>query len=228
MESRKAICRIRIEQSTTRKDEPISEKHNRPVDNDIPFETRLQWVNHVSEHILNRKGLDAGVGVRDWDLILRLDGSVENRADNALPSPPTRGYPDRYQIPNVILEKIDSIEHRVVRKELFALGGLLYHILSSRELFGDLGRGAWVYSNTQTRFVRGQFPNDVWGLPKAVRILACWCPGFARDFLDARKTKGTFLALFFITLSCFSFLVVYHTFLTFFNLSSIIPHSSPN
>jgi len=43
----------------------------------------------------------------------------------------------------------------------------------------------------QCCLAKGEFPEDVWELPNAVRILACWCPGFAEDLMAARHKDET-------------------------------------
>jgi hypothetical protein len=48
-------------------------------------------------------------------------------------------------------------------------------------------------------FVKGEFPGDVWGLKCAVKILACWCPGFAEDLLVAHSENSMSL-LFLLSL----------------------------
>jgi hypothetical protein len=179
MSFQEAICRVRVEQSAS----PLLLL---PNSSDVPIETRLQWLRFISEQFLDQQNSDGGV--RDWDLILRLDGSGENCADNTSPaSLSTRVYSARYRIPNAILERLDSSEEKVRRAELFALGGLLYQVLSGKEMFSSVEGGEHI----QSCLAKGEFPEDVWELPSAVRILACWCPGFAKDLLAARSMDGT-------------------------------------
>ena len=47
----------------------------------------------------------------------------------------------------------------------------------------------------QSCFIKGEFPENVWELPCAVRILGYWCPGFVQELLAARGNDGTFLSL---------------------------------
>jgi len=97
-----------------------------------------------------------------------------------------RGYPARYQIPKAILDRIDSTEENVKRTELFALGCILYQVISGKIIFPDLDHGEKYDQQIQRRYVEGLFPDDVWELGKGVRILACWCPEFAKELLDSR------------------------------------------
>jgi hypothetical protein len=165
-----AICRIRVEQSAS---QPLllTDCSN------VPIETRDRWVRSISEQFGRRK-LDDSCGIRDWDLILSLDGSARNSAGNtSKPSPPTRVYPARYRIPNVIIERLDSSKDKVERAEQFALGGLLYQVLSGKEIFSRDER----WERIESCLIKGGFPEDVWELRKAARILECWRPGFAKE-----------------------------------------------
>jgi hypothetical protein len=206
-----AICRTRLRQSASltkkvqesfakeiifprEKDTEASEKQSLlecpPIDLP-PLETRLQWMNSISNFVLNREGLAEDSGVRDWDFILSLDGSVENRAENAATSLlPTRHYPARYQIPSAIYDRLDSVKSQVWRAERFALGTILYQVQSGKLLFSDLSEGETEV--IRPRFVNGEFPDDVWDLPYATRILACWCPNFGKDMLAAHSKNSTF------------------------------------
>lgn len=158
-----------------------------------PPDTRLQWMNSISNLVLNREGLAEDCGVRDWDFILSLDGSVDNQAQNAATTLlPTRKYPARYQIPTAISDRLDSAQRRVRRAERFAMGTLLYQVQSGKLLFCDLGEDET--EAIQSRFVKGEFPDDVWDFPVATRILACWCPSFGKDMLAAHSENSMFSA----------------------------------
>jgi hypothetical protein len=192
MSFQEAICRIRIELSASHEPEISTQRDKLSVVekelSNIHIETRLKWVRSIHEQF-NRQKLDDSCGVRDWDLILSLDGSAKNSADNeSKPSPSTRVYPARYRIPNAIIERLESNKEKVERVELFALGGLLYHVLSGKEMFSCDEGGEHI----QSRLIKGEFPEDVWELPKAASILACWCPKFPKDWLADR----TLLSLF--------------------------------
>jgi hypothetical protein len=134
-----------------------------------------------------RRELAAQSSVRDWDLILSSDGSVVNMASNDMPSlEPERVYPVRYRLPVEILSRLKTNEERIQRSELFALGSILYELISGKQLFHEEEE-----ENIQTMISQGAFPQDLWTLPMAPRILACWCPAFAKEMLAARGA-GTF------------------------------------
>jgi len=210
MASQEAICRIRVTNSLSHKEEIQNDLHKASIsqcvqddtnilalDNpSIPPETRLQLVESISELVLNQEKPTGGNRVREFDLILRLDGSVVNcPADASSSSGDTKIYAARYQIPGKIIERLRSDKEKVQRAELFALGCFLYQVLSGKEMMSDLGNGE-MREKIQSRYVKGEFPEDVWELRGVVRVLGCWCPGFAKDLLAARSKDGTFRAFF--------------------------------
>ncbi len=244
MASKEAICRILINLPASQEEQVqsslhtavISAQHGHDNDDDdiltlekepllppddssnIPLEIRLKWVKLISDLVLNRQTLDDSFGIRDWDLILNLDGSVTNRADDASPpSPSTRVYPALYRIPDQIIEGLSSNQEKVQRAELFALGSLLYQVLSGKEVPGDLGNGEKA-EHIQFCFAKGEFPEDIWELPRAVRILGCWCPGFAKDLLATHRKDGMFRDLYFSPFLWWIFLDIEYLLSPFFFL----------
>jgi hypothetical protein len=153
----------------------------------IPLENRLAWVTAISDHFLGATKQDRNLCVRDIDLILKGDGSIENLVvEPSIEKDGLGGYPARYQIPKAILDRIDSTEEKIKRTELFALGCILYQLISGKGIFPDLSYSERDEEEIERRYVEGPFPDDVWSSDKAVRILACWCPEFARELLDSR------------------------------------------
>jgi hypothetical protein len=158
----------------------------KPGSDDIPLETRLAWIKTITESFLGASKSNRSDRVRDFDFVLKPDGSVQSLVDNSSTSDEKerlRSFPSRYQIPSAILEKIGSVEDRIKRTELFALGCILYELISGNRLFPELSD-----EDIQTQYAEGKFPEDVWGLSKAVRILACWNPDLAKELLGAHGT----------------------------------------
>jgi hypothetical protein len=115
---------------------------------------------------------------------LDLDGLVENIAiDQVASSQLKMFYPMRYRLPSVIWNKLDTNTERIQRTELFALGSILYELISGNQLFGDIGLEGKDEEEIHSLITRGDFPEDLWTLPMVVRILACWCPAFAKEML---------------------------------------------
>ena len=216
MASNIAQCRIRIETTPQIKEGQVNSENellftqpdhedavpeNLPLleqtdGNNINLETRLKWVKEVTETFLGASKAVRSARVRDFDLVLKSDGSIDSHADNsANPSgekekEKLRSYPARYQIPKSIVDKIGPVEEQIKRTELFALGCILYELISGNQLFPDLDD-----EGIQTRYARGEFPDDVWQLSKAVRILACWCPDIAKQLLGGARGNGRVLPL---------------------------------
>ncbi|KAF4626819.1 hypothetical protein G7Y89_g11333 [Cudoniella acicularis] len=142
----------------------------------ISLETRLKWVKATSDLFFSRPKLDGKSRVRDWDLLLSVeDGRVENVVKNeslimekenekkeVKEEGMEKAYPARYKLPT-------AISSRLARD------------------FGELKNGdGREEEEIEKRVVSGEFPDDVWSLEKAPRILACWCPEFAKVMLASR------------------------------------------
>ena len=156
----------------------------------IPHATLLQWIESISNMFFKRQEMTDHSCIRDWDLILNLDGSVENIANNkAASSELERVYPVRYRLPSVIWNRLSTNQERIQRAELFALGSILYAVISGKQLFGDIGQDKEDEEEIHSLITKGEFPEDLWSLPMALRVLACWCPAFAKEML-ATRGKG--------------------------------------
>lgn len=198
-----AVCRIRVSQPALYGKQAKRPSYNEvlPAQNDrdgnsskiretdpllsrsdfsaAPADLRLKWATAISEKVFDRENLDDDSGVRDWDLVLNVDGTIENHAGATTNSSPSaKHYPTRYQIPSAILDRLDNDQEKARRAEVFALGGLLYETYSGTQLRGDPAKG--------------EFPEDVWEMPHAIRILSCWCPKFAQDLLAAHRENCRF------------------------------------
>ncbi|PMD22412.1 hypothetical protein NA56DRAFT_702771 [Hyaloscypha hepaticicola] len=218
MAAQEAICSIRIQRPAQLEQHVQGTSQNEAVPNHSPYnhnsvlapenkpllplnersevllDTRVKWLKLISEQVFDRKNLDGNSAIRDWGFILSLDGSGANHADNTLSSTQSnRVYPAQYRIPDEILERITSNQLKVQRAELFALGGLLYEVLSGKELLNELGGKE---SSIESRFRKGEFPDNVWELPYSNKILACWCPQFAKNLLAENQAKKSVLSKF--------------------------------
>ena len=80
--------------------------------------------------------------IRNWDLVLSLDGSVENIAQNPPTfSVPAKRYPARYRLPEVISDQLTLNKDKIRRAELFALGSILYEVIACYQLFYEIYEG---------------------------------------------------------------------------------------
>ncbi|KAI9746309.1 MAG: hypothetical protein M1818_000020 [Claussenomyces sp. TS43310] len=161
---------------------------------DSQYGTRLQWAKSISDLFLAASGSKDRSCIRDWDLVLNLDGSVENIAQNPPAFPvPAKLYPARFRLPAAISDRLSTDGERIQRAELFALGSILYEIFSGHQPFYEVPESVDAEEKIRALIGRGDFPDDIWGLSKAPRILGCWCPAFAKEMLTSRG-KGSFQA----------------------------------
>ncbi|KAF7954528.1 hypothetical protein EAE96_005648 [Botrytis aclada] len=179
--SRRAICRIRL---------PFYDMSHERLDLNRRNILNLQWATSVQKLFFSDQELPNRNHVRDFDILLNMNGSAENYFQNQ-PECSTSAtiYPARYQLPDAISDRLDSNEERIARAELFALGSILYEITTCHRLFHELDDGANKERKIQRLIRIGSFPEDLWKSPIAPRILVCFCPGFLPEMLSLRK-KG--------------------------------------
>ena len=145
---------------------------------DASIETRKKWALAVMEHFEERT---EHTSIRPWDLVARLDGSVESLATPTSEDSLSEGYPACFQIPHGTLHGLETNE-RVERAEKFAMASLLYEIMTSRKPFEGLPD-----NEVQNRFTRGDFPDDAATLPLSLFILSGWSKEFSEEV--ARTSK---------------------------------------
>ena len=142
----------------------------------------MQWATAISEDFLKPSNRLYRDGLRDFDFILKLNGSVKNLAE-VRPTDGWKKYPAAYEIPqaiteHTILNKVDigkeitdfdrSFDNNIgifkewiARTELFALGCILYELISGNGLYPEL-RGTETYPNEiEARYAAGIFPDDL-------------------------------------------------------------------
>ena len=146
---------------------------------DVGDEIRTKWM----EGIITYFGQDANhrKSIRPWDFVAKLDGSVESLARPQLKGDQsTTGsqvYPTRFRIPQSILAGLEE-EEQVRRTEMFALGSLIYEIMSKKQPFEDLSD-----AGVQRNFANGEFPKDAAELPHSLRIFAGWSEEFSKELV---------------------------------------------
>ena len=70
----------------------------------------------------------------------------------------------------------------VKRAERFALGSLLYEVMTTKEPFEELRD-----DEVQDHYARGIFPDDVFSMAMGPYILGCWCREFEKEMKKLRK-----------------------------------------
>ena len=142
-----------------------------------PVEVRQRWTAKLVEMFQP----DPEHKLRSWDIALYPDGSVAHRA-SLTASSEGQYFESRFRIPPSITKEL-SREEKVVRTEKFALGSLLYEILSEKKIFPDIKNDDMV----QDRFRRGEVPDDVYSLTMGPYILGCWNREFEKELEYRRK-----------------------------------------
>ncbi|EPE27550.1 hypothetical protein GLAREA_04341 [Glarea lozoyensis ATCC 20868] len=161
-----------------------------------PEDLRLKWVSAITSDLRRKEDQTYPNTTRDFQIALNHDGSIENLAKDPYllieihsEDPSIRDYTPRFNLPKQIEDHLPSREDKIERKELFALGGLVYQLISGKGMFDDFANNVASISVIEQKFIAGEFPDDVWGLKAAVRVLGCWCPPFAKEFVDAEKER---------------------------------------
>ncbi|EPE34266.1 hypothetical protein GLAREA_07279 [Glarea lozoyensis ATCC 20868] len=98
--------------------------------------------------------------IRDWKILINGDGSITNLAIDSYDiielrtqDLPIREYLARFRLPKQIEDRLPSRLEKIERKELFALGGLTYHLITGKQFFHDVETGLESASIIEKRFV---------------------------------------------------------------------------
>lgn len=131
---------------------------------------RQRWAEEVVKSFSSSPNHDTSI--RSWDVLVRRDGSV----DAVFSEKKSPGfYPSRCRIPPHNILGVDE-EEKVKRAERFALGSLLYEVMSAKEPFEDLSD-----DKVQENYSRGIFPEDVFSMAMGPYILGCWSLEFEKE-----------------------------------------------
>lgn len=143
---------------------------------DVTEKLLQQWIGEIIK--LCSSSPNSFANIRPWDILLHQNGSVE-----MLPS--EKGgrnfYPSRFRIPACNVRGLDEAE-KVKRAEKFALGSLLYQVVTTNQPFEELND-----DEVQDRYSRGEFPDDVFSLALGPYILGCWNLEFEKEMERLRK-----------------------------------------
>jgi len=166
MEINEVICRVRVKQLDEESD-GVSLKDFPDAD----VETRHLWASHIVRAFESTP--EVHDTIRGWDIFLRPDGSVQFCAIAPLPVEggdhgENMVYPARFRIPESDLIGLGR-EAKAKRAEMFALGSLLYEVISGRKPLEDLSD-----DDVQHKYRSGEFPDEVLSMPLGDVILQCW------------------------------------------------------
>ena len=137
---------------------------------------RQRWAEEIVKSFSSSPNL--GSNIRPWDILLHQDGSVEA---SSLEKEGRSFYPSRFRIPPRNVLGLDERE-RVKRAEKFALGSLLYEIMTANKPFEELSD-----DEVQDHYSHGIFPDDVFSMAMGPYILGCWSLEFEKKMERLRE-----------------------------------------
>lgn len=171
MEPEPTTCRIQVKWQRGEAPGEYSIQSLRDI-KEVPNVTenlRLQWIERI---ISSFSPGPSPAAIRPWDILLHQDGSAEMLSSE-------KGgrsfYPSRFQLPACNVRGLDEAE-KVKRAEKFALGSLLYQVVTTNQPFEELSD-----DEVQDHYSRGVFPDDVFSLAMGPYILGCWSLEFERE-----------------------------------------------
>ncbi|KAM0796134.1 hypothetical protein BDR22DRAFT_825396 [Usnea florida] len=123
--------------------------------------------------------------IRPWDILLHHGGTIEIRSSE---KGSRSSYASRYRIPAQNIVGFDE-EEQIKRAERFALGSLLYEMMTASQPFEELCE-----DEVQDRYSRGTFPDDVFCMAVGPYILGCWSREFEMEMEKRLSISGRFRA----------------------------------
>lgn len=180
MDSTLTTCRIRVkwppsDDSSELVTQGLKDMKSSPK---LTEELRQQWTVRLVNSFSSTP--TSATTIRSWDILLHNDGSVETLSlEKESPAPSL--YPSRFRIPPRTIHGLKEAE-KVKRAEKFALGSLLYQIITANEPFEQLHD-----DEVQDLYRRGEFPDDVFSMAMGPYILACWSLEFQKEMEKQRK-----------------------------------------
>ena len=173
-----ATCRVRVkwQRAETPTESAIQSLKDIKESPDMKDDLRQKWFAEIVKSFSSSPS--PGTTIRPWDILLHQDGSVENLSSEK----GGRGfYPSSFRIPPRSLLGLDEAD-KVKRAERFALGSLLYEVMTASEPFQ--GRSE---DEVQDLYSRGTFPDDVFSMSMGPYILAYWSLEFEKEMEKLRK-----------------------------------------
>ena len=137
-----------------------------------------KWISNLVKSFVSSP--TSATTIRPWDILLHQDGSIETLSSEKGSPTPTI-YPSRFRIPPATIHGLDEAE-KAKRAEKFALGSLLYELVTANEPFEQL-----LDDEVQRRYGRGEFPDDVFSMAMGPYILGCWSLEFEKEMTKMRK-----------------------------------------
>jgi len=163
---------------------------HRPVD--VGSETAAEWarslIQFASKEFADEEQMTVFAGDKLPHIIVTLDekGVAQLSAPSTPPNPPystsniDSQYPPRFRIPPTTLDGLSEQEAKK-RAQQFAMGSLLYEVMTGKPVFGDLDE-----ATVQQNFEKGVYPDDTMQFPLEifVPILGYWSQEFAQEWME--------------------------------------------
>lgn len=173
MDHESVTCQIRV--SWPRDDVPglYTRRRLRDVEGSpkVTGSLRQRWTEEIVKSFASNP--DLAMTIRPWDIDLNQDGSSTLVSWSEKES--RSFYPSRCRIPPHNILGVDE-EEKIKRAERFALGSLLYEVMTAKEPFEDLSD-----DEVQENYSRGIFPDDVFSMAMGPYILGCWSLEFEKE-----------------------------------------------
>lgn len=121
--------------------------------------------------------------IRPWDILLHQNGTIEVLSSE---KGGQNSYAFSHRIPAHKIVGLDE-EEKVKRAERFALGSLIYEIMTASQPFEGLSE-----DEVQHCYSHGTFPDDVFSMAMGPYILGCWSLEFEKEMEKRLTFSGRF------------------------------------
>ncbi|RAL67390.1 hypothetical protein DID88_008146 [Monilinia fructigena] len=153
-------------------------------------ELRLRWAASIQNLFYTDLEPKDRNYLRNFDIILNVDGSAENYTRNQPVSPVSQTpYPARYQLPEALLDRLSTVEERIARAELFALGSICMKLYRATNCFMNLEKVQMMIGQFRSVLLREIFRKIFWYSPVTPTILICFNPAFLEEMLNSSQDR---------------------------------------
>jgi hypothetical protein len=132
----------------------------------VPYQIRKMWAFAIERHFYDRDVCD---GIEQWDIGLFVDGRVDFRNRDISRASNDAVFPPRFRLPDIALKHCVDAGDRMRRKQVFALGGILYEVLTGKKLFAGI-----TDLRIQYRYEQGMWPEGIHLIPDHLMVMGCW------------------------------------------------------
>ena len=171
MDHESTICRIRVLWPSRYGHSENAIRTLKDVKNspDMTEVLRQQWTEEI---LKSSSSPNLDKTIRPWDILFHQDGSIDILSSE---KGGRNTYVPRYRIPAHTIIGLDE-EEKIKRTERFALGSLIYEVMTASQPFEELSE-----DEVQDHYSRGTFPDDVFSMAMGPYILGCWSLEFEKE-----------------------------------------------